>query len=75
MSAKWKVTAKHSENKVTWGLEAVVEEAVDLANPASPPEYIYDIKHVDTHETKRVYSHRRLDVGDLIEEGDWAKEG
>jgi len=74
MSAKWKVTAKHSENILTWGIEAVVEEGVDLSNPDSPREYVYDIEHVDTHQLKRVFSHQRLDVGDMIEESAWIRE-
>ncbi len=74
MSANWKVTAKHSENILTWGAEAAVEQGVDLANSETPQEYIYDIENVDTHQRKRVFSHRRLDVGDLIEESFWIRE-
>lgn len=75
MSANWKVTAKHTENILTWGAEATVEQGVDLANDDTPQEYIYDIENVDTHQKKRVFSHRRLDVGDLIEESFWIREG
>ncbi|WP_137702305.1 hypothetical protein [Marimonas lutisalis] len=74
MAAKWKVTAKHTENILTLGAEAVVEQAVDLANPDSPREYLYDIEHVDTHECRRVFSHRTLEVGAFIEEGEWSRD-
>lgn len=74
MSATWKVTAKHAENILSWGIEAAVEEGVDLANPESPREYVYDIEHVDTHQKKRVFSHHHLDVGDLIDESFWSRE-
>lgn len=74
MPAKWKVTARHTKNILRWGAEAVVEEAVDLSNPESPQEYVYDIEHVDTHQSKRVLSHRRFDPGDLIEESAWTRE-
>lgn len=74
MTARWKVTDKHTENILTWGAEAAVEQGVDLANSDSPREYVYDVENVDTHQRKRVFSHRRLDVGDMIDESFWVRE-
>lgn len=74
MPAKWEVTARHSKNILGFAVESVVEEAVDLANPKHPDEFVYDVRHVDTHQTKRVLSHHSLNVGDVVEPSMWSKE-
>jgi len=74
MSGKWEVIERKPKNAVRWAVEAVIEEGVDRPNPASPDEFVYDIRHVDTHETKRVLSHHSFEIGDRINEEGWSRE-